>query len=378
MSEVSTLDTSIIKAPAWCEVRLGAIQSNLRKIQNWIGPSVGVMGVVKANAYGHGMIEVARALQQEVDYLAVASLVEAQILRQNKITAPILVMGVTPSQEVELAAQLKVALTLSDWAMALEMEERLTKSGQVLTVHLKVDSGMGRMGLWPEQAFALIQRLAASQQFFLEGVFTHFSSADLDNRSITLDQISKFSTLIARCKQESMTFKWVHAANSAGLLRYAPAHFNMVRPGLALYGVIPCPFGSFRLEQAMSLKTRIALVKNFPPGQAVSYGATYVTPRETRLAVLPVGYSSGYPWSLSSKAQVIMNGQLFSVVGRICMDSMMVDLQNSRFPVGQEVILIGGTPERQISILDLAQKASTIPYEILTRLSAQLPRVFLT
>jgi alanine racemase len=210
----------------------------------------------------------------------------------------------------------------------------------------------------------------------LEGLFTHFSSADSDDQSHTLNQITKFNEIVEQCKKNNIQFKWIHAANSAGIFQYASSHFNMVRPGISLYGVMPFS-SSVQLEPALTLKTRMGLVKDFQKGQTVGYSRTYTVSRPERLAVLPIGYSSGYPWSLSGKSEVLIRNRRHPIVGRISMDSMMVDIFDAPFKNGEEVILLGGPREYCISATELAQKASTIPYEILTRLSPNLPRLFL-
>jgi alanine racemase len=243
-------------------------------------------------------------------------------------------------------------------------------------VHVKIDTGMGRLGPHYEDAYGFIRQLSKFKNIRLEGIFTHFPAADT-NPKFTNCQIDIFNKFITELSGEGINFKYQHSANSIGLVNYPNSHFNMVRPGLILYGISPLPKASLKLKPVLSLKSRIVFIKKVAKGQGVSYGRTYIAKKPTLIATVAVGYADGYPWSLSNCSKVIIKGKIFNVAGRVCMDHIMVDLKDRKdIKLGQEVILLGKSKNVKITAEGLAQWAKTIPYEITSRLSLKIPRIY--
>lgn len=385
----------------WIEVRLDRILENLERLREKAGPDTRVMAVVKSNAYGHGLVPVAKALEGKVDFLGIGSLKEAHQLREQEIRTPLFLFGRIFPEEIPLALKLGLVLTVSS------LEEAKAISGTVLggtgprphfdepvpsrtvplrtvppipaCVHVKVDTGMGRLGIPYGRAFSEIVTLASLPGIRLEGIYTHFPMAEKFPDFFGEKQLSYFEKLIQRVEKRGITFAFRHAANSAGTVRFRSEGLNLVRPGIALYGIYPDP--SFRneieLKPVLSLKTRIMFLKRLSPGDSVGYGREFIAASPTTIAVVPAGYAHGYPFHLSGKGEVLYRGRRFRIVGRVCMDSMMVDLGTStQARVGEEVILLGGTEKEQITAEELATLAQTIPYEIVTRLDPGIPRFY--
>ncbi|MBN3039351.1 MAG: alanine racemase [Candidatus Omnitrophica bacterium] len=369
--------------PTWAEIDLNAIRYNLSQIKKIIGwekkKSTKIMVVVKANAYGHGLIEVARALEkQEVDYLGVASLDEAIALRKSEIKLPILVLGSILPEEVPHALQHDIALTLCNKELAQEIEKKAGQADKIVPVHLKIDTGMGRIGVWHEQAFDFVKALKRMKHIYLEGIYTHFASASRDN-FFTGFQLEAFEDLLKKLAQENIHFDYRHAANSIAVVDIKKSHFNLVRPGIIVYGMYPKrSFAKIlKLKPALSLKTRIVYIKDVPPGRSISYGRTYITERATRIATLPIGYADGYGRILSNKASVLVKGKKAPVVGKVTMDQIMIDVGHIKgVKVGDEVVLIGCQNQAEMSTEEIARVSKTIPYEIVCSITNRVPRVY--
>lgn len=363
----------------WIEVSLDRILKNLVAVRQKAGPDLHVMAVVKANAYGHGLIPVARALSGKVDFLGVASIREGFLLREQKIETPIFVFGKIFPKEIPAALQKNLALTVSSLEEAKAISETSLRLAKKAVIHVKVDTGMGRLGIPFGRAFSEIVTLASLAGIHLEGIYTHCPTAERHPDFFTEKQLSNFEKLIQDLEARGITFAFRHAANSAGALRFKSPWLNLIRPGLALYGIYPdpCLRSEVPLLPALSLKSRIVFLKRLSAGDSVGYGREYLASSPTTIAVIPTGYAHGYPFQLSGRAEVLFRGKRFSIAGRVCMDSLMVDLgPATQVRPGDEVTLLGSYGEEQISAEDLARLAQTIPYEIVTRLESSVPRFY--
>jgi len=360
--------------PVWIEVNLKALARNFRAIRKIIAPKTKIIATVKQEAYGHGLIPVARKLSSlGVDFFGVGSLEEAIALRENDFKEPILVLTACLEKHAAYFIEHNITPTVVNVSFAKKLNEAARKSKRTVPIHIKVDTGMGRIGPWHEGAEQLIKRISRCEYLQAEGVFTHFPSADTD-AVFTRRQIKLFNELIDRCETKGIRFKYRHASNSAALVKYRQAHFNMVRPGIVLYGIKPHPSLNLNIESVLSLKSKVTFLKQVPSGRSISYGRTYFIRQPTTIATLAIGYADGYPWALSNRAKVSIKNRFFRVVGRVCMDHVMVDVGQARVHVGDTATLIGGKDKVCISTEEVARWAKTIPYEIVSRLSLKLPR----
>ncbi len=365
--------------PLYAEIDLRALDHNFRQVRRRVGKKARIMAVVKADAYGHGMLAVAGRLRQRgVDYLGVARPEEAVRLREAGVRTPLVVLNsILPRQsETIVAYDLIPVIGSREIARALAREAARRK--KKISVHLKIDTGMGRGGIWHEEAIELAVEISRLRPVRLTGIATHFSSADTDPE-FTLRQLGRFRRLIDELEKKGIHIPERHAANSVGVVDFRNSHLTLVRPGLMLYGFCLRPDESrpFSLKPVLSLKAKIVLLKKMGAGRPVSYGRTYVTSGNAVIAVVPVGYADGYFRCLSNRAQVLVRGRRAPVVGRICMDQMMVDVGHvPGVKVGDEVVLIGRQRDESVSCRELAELAGTIPYEILTAVSPRLPRIY--
>ncbi|NWG16200.1 MAG: alanine racemase [Chloroflexi bacterium] len=355
--------------PSWIEVDLDALGGNVRALKTFIGDTVALMAVVKADAYGHGAVSVSRtALFNGAEYLAVASMNEAMELRDAGIDAPILVMSYTPIHLVRQAVRQRITLTLYDLNLARMYNRAAREIGGKLYVHVKVDTGMGRLGVLASETLPFFRHLINLDNLEIEGIYTHFSSADSDP-DYTAGQVRIFKDLLRPLRASDFNFAYIHAANSAGTLASPDNHFNMVRVGLAMYGLSPAeklslPAG---IRPVLSWKTVVAQVKTLPSGHPVGYGNTYLTHGEERVAMLPVGYADGYRRGLSSNAEVLIHGRRAPIIGRVSMEKIVVNVTDiPDVSIGDEVVLIGTQGEETITADDLARRLNTISYEVLT------------
>ncbi|TDA66957.1 MAG: alanine racemase [Clostridia bacterium] len=367
--------------PVWAEVDLRAIKHNLRAIRGLLAPGTGLMAVVKANAYGHGLVEVSRAvLEAGASWLGVAIPEEAAELRAAGVQAPILVLGYTPAEQGPEMAALGVSVCLSSMEQARAIAAGVQKAGLKIKSHIKIDTGMGRLGFLYSRAVQEVSRMAGLPGLEVEGIFTHFAAADAADTGFAREQLQRFRQVVADMARLGLHFRWQHAANSAAVARLPESHFNLVRPGIMLYGCSPLEPGQdlpVKLQPAMSFRARIAMVKEVPPGTPISYGCTYVTGERARIATLPVGYADGYSRGLSNCGQVLVDGNRIPVVGRVCMDHVMVDVSRvAAAGVGQEVILWGPGEKGCLPVEEVADKVSTISYELLCAVGPRVPRVY--
>ncbi|MBU1727101.1 MAG: alanine racemase [Candidatus Omnitrophica bacterium] len=362
--------------PTWAEVDLSNLAYNFREIKKILSPETKVMACVKADAYGHGLVPVAKKLVScGVDFLGVASIDEAIRLRKEKIKVPILVLGAVLKKDIEPLFEYGIQPTICEEALAAAINNKARRLGKKINVHIKVDTGMGRIGILHHSADRFLEKVSGFKNLNIEGIFTHFPVAD-KNRDFTLRQIKAFASLIENAKKSGINIPLAHAANSVGIVDYKESHFDMVRPGLVIYGLYPKENLKLKLKPVLSLKTKIVFVKDLPAGYGVSYGHDYVTKKKTKIATLPIGYGDGYPRNLSNLASVLIKGRRLKISGRICMDQIMVDVGGLAVRPGDEVVFIGSQGEQKITTEELARFSGTIPYEIVCGLGSRIPRVY--
>jgi alanine racemase len=346
---------------AWVEIDLGAVRHNLKVVGKLAGKA-GIMAVVKANGYGHGLNQVAAALSDGVEVFAVASLVEALLLRHTEKTKPILLLSAAlPSEYAEIARHGFIP-TISSLEEA-RLFAKVVPQGSEATIHFKIDTGMGRLGAHPEKAFAILREIR-KLPLPLHSISTHLASADSD-RKLTQKQLREFEELISYLRDFDPKVP-IHVLNTAGTMLF-PAHtHDLVRVGLALYGVSPVPGLQKLLRPALSWKAAVTFLNDLPKGHGISYGSTFKTPRAMKVAVLPVGYADGYPRHLSGKgASVLIKGKRCPVLGRVTMDQIMVDVSAVKgITVGNEAVLVGKQGKQEITATEVAHQADTIPWHL--------------
>ncbi len=366
--------------PTRLTVDLDAIASNIKSIRSIAGPGVELMSVVKSFGYGNDSLRTSKvALENGVTYLAVAFPDEGATLRENRVDAPILVFNALPEQVDKI-----VRYDLSAVVASQELAESLNSvasCGKRIKTHIKIDTGMGRSGIWHECADDFVRQVFRMPNLDVEGIMTHFSSADdPESDEYTLSQVKAFDDLLGRLEAAGYTFRYVHAANTSALVRFPQTRYNMVRPGLAIYGMYPSDAvrGLVDLEQVITFTTKISQIKDHPPGRCISYNRRFVTKRESRIATLNVGYNDGYPRFQSNVGQVLVRGRRAPVVGTVCMDTIMIDVTEiPEASVGDEVVLIGKQGSEEILADEIAQNGSTINYEIVCKISPRVTRIFL-
>ena len=358
--------------PTWAEIDLGALVGNLRKLRARVGPAVKIMFVVKANAYGHDAVLCSLAAEKAraADWLGVSSVEEGVALRDAGVKLPILVLGSLYPFESVLAA---VAYDLTPIVASLESAKRVASAAlrlrRPINVHVKVDTGMGRIGVRPEAAPELVRQLAALKAIRVQGIYTHMAKAE-DDAAFTAAQLKAFQRVVNSLAREGLRPPLIHAANSATTLRHPAARYGLVRPGLAVYGL----YEGF--SPILTLKSKCVYIKTVARGSSVGYGASWRAKRESRIATLPIGYGDGYPRVLSNKASVLVGGQRCPVIGSVTMDQIMIDVTgapNAR--VGDDAVLIGRQGGTSVTAAELARMCGTIPYETVTALSSRVPRV---
>ncbi|MDH4129779.1 MAG: alanine racemase [Spirochaetota bacterium] len=365
--------------PTVIEINLSAIQSNLNLVNNLTNNKI-VIAVVKADAYGLGSIRVAKALNEfGVNFFAVALLEEATLLRDNGIKDKILLLAPFMESEIPDLINISVIPTLVDYHRSKILNDFCYKNNLNIPVHIKVDTGMGRLGVRLDEAFNFIEKIYNLKNLKIEGIYTHFSDAHTADNSFTNHQINVFTKLIKQIDvliKESNNFIY-HLANSSAIICYPNSHFNAVRPGLMLYGCYPSSYveDQIKLSKVISLKTKIVSIKEIKPGDGVSYDRTFVAKQKTKVAVIPIGYADGYHTTLFNKGEVIINNIKLPVIGKICMDYTMIDVTSiGDTNIGDDVILIGnGITEEEI-----ASKTGLIPYEVLTGIGKRVPRIYIS
>lgn len=375
------IESRVREQATWVVLDKNALRHNLAQLIGLTLPNATILAVVKANAYGHGLREVAQCLQEQVSYFGVASIEEALALRRFEIDTPILLFGVPRRDAIDAAIQAGITLAVSSVEQAREISERASFFKRQVLIHIKIDTGMGRLGIPKAAALEALDEIQNLPMLELEGIFTHFPQGEETGEVFTRGQIEVFHDLIQKASQTGINFTYRHAANSIGIVNYKEAHLNLVRPGLSLYGI----YGAESLRSKINLKpvlhwrARIILMKKLARGESAGYGRTFVAKEETTIGILPVGYSHGYPFALSNKGEVLFQGRRFPVAGRVSMDYIAVDFgpQFSEAHVGDVVTVLGRDGHEFISAEELASKAGTIPYEIVTRIHPSIPRIVL-
>lgn len=354
---------------------------NFNLIREKVKPSK-VMAVVKADAYGHGSTEVAKTLENEnVDYLAVAFPEEGIKLREAGIKRPVLVLGAQLTDFFQAMIDHKLEITITHLDQLKFLQNLTKESGKTAEIHIKVDTGMNRVGFYEAEYYQALEIVCSSKRIQLKGIYSHLSSADEDDTSYTQLQINRFNKL----RQESEPFftdekPLFHLANSAAIMHYPQAYFDLVRPGVMLYGNPPAPGfkTNWDIHEVMSFKSKIALIKNVGKNEPVSYSRRFYTSAETRIAIVPAGYADGYNRKLTNKGEVLIKGKRFPVIGAVCMDQILVKIDNEPgIEVGEEVILFGSQGSQSIRIVEIAEKLETIPYEVTCWPSGRVNRIHL-
>lgn len=363
--------------PLWIEVDLKALRRNLAAIAKFVGPEVKIIATIKQSAYGHGLLPVARALVSSgVDFFGVGSIEEALELRDDGFGGSIIILSSVLEEFCEFFLNYNLIPTIVDLGFARKFNAAAAKRQRRVPVHVKIDTGMGRLGLYYNQAQTFVKEVSRLSNLVIDGIYTHFPVADSDPE-FTSYQIKAFKTFIAQLKNEGINIRFFHCSNSIGIMRYPEAHFNMVRPGLILYGIQPANDIPLQLEPILSLKSKVIFIKQIDKGMSVSYGRTYIADKAQTIATIAVGYADGYPWMLSNRSRVIIKNHFFNVVGRVCMDHIMVEVGSGKnIALADEVILIGKSASKKITVEELAAWAQTIPYEIVSRLSLRIPRIY--
>ncbi|MCY3832033.1 MAG: alanine racemase [Chloroflexi bacterium] len=365
--------------PSRVEIDLSALASNVRWLKARVGDTA-LMAVVKANAYGHGAPAVAQAaLRAGADMLAVANLAEARELRAAGIDAPILVLSYAPAESILDAIKCDLILSVYDSGFAEQCIAAASRPPADLAVHVKVDTGMGRLGILPSDAYRVCQLLREAAGIRLEGIYTHFATAD-DDPAYMREQLKTFKSMLARIGMTGNRFKYIHAANSAALVNGCEALFNLVRPGILLYGLEPMPASGLakRLKPVMSWKTQVAQVKTLPPDSPVGYGNAYRTRGEETIAVLPVGYADGLRRAPQAWREVLIHGRRAPLIGRVSMEKITVNVSHiPQVKVGDEAVLLGRQGEQRISADEIARWIGSNNYEVVTSIAPRVPRSFL-
>lgn len=358
------------------EVNLGAIYRNAKRIKEKAGNKK-LIGVIKANAYGHGDTEVAGVLSDICDMFAVAEASEAHHLRKNGIKNDIMILSMIPHDDIGGCIKEGIILTVSDLSEGEEISRMAKNMSVTARVHAAVDTGMSRIGFKADSDGAEnIKKLAGMENISLEGIFSHYAVSDIKDKTFTALQTERFKKVC----DEAGADKLCHIANSAAIMDLDGIYGGAVRAGIILYGLLPSDEvkkDSLKLEPALAFKSRVSFVKEIEKGDAVSYGLTFTADKTMKIATVSAGYADGYPRALSGKGRVLINGKSFNIVGRICMDQFMVDVTGSDVKVDDEVILIGGSRNAYISADEIARLAGTINYEIVCSIGARVPRIYI-
>lgn len=376
----ATITTDGAVRPTQVEVYLPHLTANYRAIEARVRPAR-VMVIIKANAYGHGLVAVARHMVDVgAGYLGVAYLEEGILLREQGITAPILVLGGSLGSQVPLFLDYDLTLTVSSLEKLDQIQHAARERGTVARVHLKIDTGMERIGVHYYSARPLLEAALACDHCFVEGIYSHFANADAADLTSARLQLQRFQEVLAFYEEKGVRPPLRHIANSGAILQLPESHLDMVRAGILLYGVYPSAAvpRTVVVQPALSWKSRVVYFKVVQPGHAVSYGSTWEPEQMTRMVTVPVGYGDGYFRRHSNRASVLIREKRCPVVGHVCMDQMMVNIGWETAYPGDEVVLLGGQGEAMITADDLAEWAGTIPYEVLTNINTRVPRIYIS
>lgn len=362
------------------EIDLQAYSRNFSSIRSLLKPSTKLMAVVKGNAYGHGIVPIAKHAEKlGADFFGVVCLYEARQLRTAGITKPILLLNYLDEEGVDEALDLDLALNVMDESVLKAVNESAKLKKKKAIVHVKVDSGMHRLGVMPDDALGFIAKVAAAEHVELEGIFTHFADADGEDLAFTYEQLKVFKEIVEELAERGIKPPLIHAANSAATLRIPESHFTMVRPGKILYGPLPSVTYalSFVSEPIMTLKTQIVQIRQIKTGESVGYGRPFIAKSDTFIAAIPVGYADGFRRAPQNFGEVLVKGKRAPLVGRVSMDQSSIDISHIKnVRVGDEVILIGKQEKDEITAEEIMEKIGTISYEVLTSLAERVTRVY--
>jgi alanine racemase len=366
--------------PTYATINLTALAHNLSRIEHYLPSGCKILAVVKANAYGHGTVEIARALaSQGIEQFAVASLDEGIALRQAGLSTSIVVLGALFEEQVSDLIAHRLTPVVSDGRILPALAKAARSHPAPYPIHLKVETGMGRLGFSPGELLTLLDNPLLHSSLQVEGMMTHLADADGKDSTVTERQLGDFRAVLEQIRQHGLTLPLVHAANSAAIVRFPNAHFSLVRPGIMLYGyhTLPATVPAPDLKPILSLQSTIAQLRTIPQGGTVSYNGTFVATRPTRIAVLPIGYADGYSRQLSHRGSVLIQGRRAPIVGLVCMDMTMVDVTDlAPVQVGETVTLIGQQGEESIWADEVADWIGTIPYEVLCGIGSRVPRLY--
>ncbi len=367
----------------WAEINIDALISNFREIRRVTDKNSKIMAIVKADAYGHGFLEVAKALVKEgADAFGVALIEEAMQLRNSGFEQPILVLGSIPEEDYQEAIENNISLTVFSMETAMKLSGIAQKCGKIAKIHIKLDTGMSRLGyvIGDENESVVEEVLEISKLpgVKIEGVFSHFSTSDEEDKSYTLMQLERFKSVCDTLKKKGLLDIICHIANSGAIIMYPDSHMDMVRPGVILYGLYPSndvDKTKLPLTPVMTLKTKITHIKTLGKGRGISYGKEYITDGPTKVATVPIGYADGYVRSTAKEGMMLVSGQKVRILGRICMDQCMIDVTDvNNINVGDEVIVFS---DKEILADDVAKWTSTINYEVVCLVSKRIPRVYI-
>lgn len=365
----------------WAEINLKNYAYNFQAVKRLIGPRVKIMAVVKGNAYGHGIVEIAKqAAKLKANYLTVVCLYEARQLREADIKLPILLLNYTDVDSISAALDLNLTLNVMDEKVLKVLDKQARRREKLVKIHVKIDTGLHRLGLLPEAAIRFIPKIENYKSIYLEGIFTHFATADEKNLDFTYQQLNLFNHCLERLKKKKISPPMIHAANSAATLRVPSSHYAMVRPGIIFFGLPPSNEFSlpFFPKPVLTLKTIIVQLRKIGKGETVGYGKTYKATKDTLVAVLPVGYADGFRRAPINWGHVLVKGLKAPLLGRVSMDQVSIDVTGiPDIKVEDEVVLIGKQGGDQISAEDVAERLGTINYEIVSSLAARVSRVYI-
>ena len=370
-----TQKKSRVQHSSWVELRADRLLENLQILRERSGQT-DVLAVIKANAYGHGLKEVASILAGKVTHFGVATLREALELKEHHPKTPVFLFGHLFSNELPAALLGGITLSVSNLEKAREISTLSEELGRKTSIHIKIDTGMGRMGIPSREAASSIEEMTKFKGLILDGIYMHFPAAE-KNDEFRAKQVQKFGILLQTLEEKNIVFRFRHVSNSAATLTLKTPFVNMIRPGLTLYGIYPDPGlkDAAHFEPVLSLKSRIVLIKKVRAGESVGYGREFIATRDTTVAILPLGYSHGYPYAAWKKASVLFQGKRYPLAGKVSMDYIAMDLGNAKANEGDTVTLIGEDQNERITAEDVAEWAGTIPYEVVTRLNSHLPRI---
>lgn len=364
------------------EINLDAVRENVRAIKGLLKKKTKFMAVIKADGYGHGAISIAHALNDYVDGFGVATIREAENLRNAGIDKMILVLSFTFFQYYDLVVKYDISQTVFSLDAAVKLNEEAVRQGKKARIHLKIDTGMGRIGFPDkEESAELIKEISKLDNLVLEGIFTHFASSDAKDKTSVNNQLRRFQNFVNLLEEKGIKIPIHHSSNSAAIIDHPEANFDMVRAGIITYGLYPSDEvqkDRLQITPALSLKSHVIFVKEVEAGEGISYGSTFLTTGRMKIATLPVGYADGFPRKLSNKGYVLIHGRKARVLGRVCMDQTMVDVTDiPNVKVGDQVTIIGRDGEEAITVEELALMTDTINYEFVCNLTKRVPRIYL-